>query len=648
MRTMGTPAHRWDVFIAYPSTERASAQSLFRLLNRNVSVFWDDRLRPGSKWAIEIEKQQRSSRCTVVLVSSQPVTSHTYYLDEIDRAIRLNAVTPSDHEVIPVLLSDAIVDVPYGLGPFQSLRIGRDGDLAHIAQLLLTRVTKRKSWKDYDQLFDLDGYRLAYLPLLNASASDIYQLQARDVSIVRDMQAYHLPSTFQQTAIANGFSNDPSCRLASYDFSAPDKLRLTFSETSYADYLKSGEHLDDPIARGQAKTFRDVFGALVHDGSNNLRPFPLTNITGVGTFLVTKDHHIIVSRHSRQSHVYPGRLTFSASGVMKWGAYPHPFQEAIRKCFEELRHQVNPETFRLIGFGADARKLYFQLMFVEKTEDYAADIIRRCPEEHELIRLPFEIERIVDILVDSCWEPAAEATLWTMSVEEFGRTRVILELRRREDSWGRKHMLDEWDLRAGQHGLLPVMSVRYPASRRERLSGSFVDAVMRFIGRDADKKRVLDVGCGIGRLTERLLARARSVTGIDLCERMLEKAQTRIGTMKTVKHLQFLHGFAQDHQPSRPYDVTICSLVLIHNVGEEEFMQLVAMMCRNSQSIFVFEDVTKNRPTSPHTRLRDSTYIEQEFAKHGFAVAKRDRFALSGDNLVFLKFVRQSRRTIRA
>jgi 2-polyprenyl-3-methyl-5-hydroxy-6-metoxy-1,4-benzoquinol methylase len=329
---------------------------------------------------------------------------------------------------------------------------------------------------------------------------------------------------------------------------------------------------------------------------------------------------------------------------MKWGAHPHPFQEASRKCFDELWHQLNLDKTRLIGFGADARKLYFQLTFIERAEDDADVILDRARKRafaHELLSLPFELTPIVKHLVENCWEPAAEAGLLMLSVQRFGRDRVVEALRAVEDQWRRKLMLDEWDLRAGQAGLLPVMSVRYPERSRERLSHGYVDAVMRFIGSDVSGKRVLDVGCGIGRLTARLAAKARSVRAIDLCERMLHKARERVRSQNARGNVRFARCFAQDHQVSGRYDVTICSLVLVHNVADDEFRDVVAMMCRSSKMVLVFEDVTSRRATSPHTRLRTKDTLKKEFLGQGFVLSKEATFNLHSDTLAFLKFTRE-------
>jgi hypothetical protein len=101
-------------------------------------------------------------------------------------------------------------------------------------------------------------------------------------------------------------------------------------------------------------------------GTMNLRPFPLTNICGCGLFVKTRDDKLVASTHSVDSHVYPGRSTFTASGVMRWALDPDPFSQIVRRTWEELGYQLSLRELTLVTFGADARKLYFQFGFLKK------------------------------------------------------------------------------------------------------------------------------------------------------------------------------------------------------------------------------------------------------------------------------------------
>src|SRR5207244_11642326 len=71
-----------------------------------------------------------------------------------------------------------------------------------------------------------------------------------------------------------------------------------------------------------------------------------------------------------------------------------------------------------------------------------------------------------------------------------------------------------------------VMSVRYPYDQLNDKSARYVNAVMRFMGSDLDNKDVLDIGCGVGRLSKQIVKVARKLTCIDLSDRMMTRCKS--------------------------------------------------------------------------------------------------------------------------
>jgi len=72
-------------------------------------------------------------------------------------------------------------------------------------------------------------------------------------------------------------------------------LQFTFQETSYFDYLKSGEILDFPYPNSDI-TYREKFGKSIEPDKGVVSPFEnLTNIVGVGVFIITNDNFVITS-----------------------------------------------------------------------------------------------------------------------------------------------------------------------------------------------------------------------------------------------------------------------------------------------------------------------------------------------------------------
>jgi SAM-dependent methyltransferase len=319
------------------------------------------------------------------------------------------------------------------------------------------------------------------------------------------------------------------------------------------------------------------------------------------------------------------------------------------KCYQEIKHEVDLDKLRLIGFGADARKLYFQFSFIEKSTYDVTDIIDHyeslrniSKEKSPRVRvqaIPFECEPIIDHLLCECWEPAAEAMLLTLCVKQFGLERVESALSQQHSVWSKRQLRDEWDIRACRSGELAIMSPRYPHAQLDMASKKYVDAVMIFMGNDMTGARVLEVGSGTGRITERLVPLAQHLTSLDICERMISRNRSRLGV--NAGKIKYLCQYAQDYKPkNRSYDVVVCSLVLIHNVEDSDFQGLVKMMCEAADKVFVFEDASGRIGTSPHTRLRSRDEIVMHFKEQRFQLDKESKYRLFGDQITFLKFVR--------
>src|SRR5271165_3217037 len=136
-------------------------------------------------------------------------------------------------------------------------------------------------------IFDINGWRVWYLPVINPPGTEVAEFSHSQVELRLKSDPIKLPHEFEATSIDTKSKNYPSCRLQSYDLTEEGRLVLTLSKTSYHDYLKSGEHLADLLPNERTKTFRDHFGQLVVGGRGNIRPSQLSNICGVGVFIIS-------------------------------------------------------------------------------------------------------------------------------------------------------------------------------------------------------------------------------------------------------------------------------------------------------------------------------------------------------------------------
>lgn len=674
--------HTWDYFVAHAADTVATAKALSALLEQRGSKVFLDRntLAPGEKWPSVLEQAQRQSLFTLVLVS--PLTAgSTYEQVEIAIAVQLAthweqfnstalgaatvapsgqaAVIPAEHHVIPIVCGDAAL--PYGLGIFQSLRILSDSSLNSVADALVGRLLhklgpctnraptpSRTAWEEYDHLFEVGGYRLPYLPVLGGHLDSPRMLSIGQVGVQLDPITFSLPSLFEDTFVEPGYQNRPSCRLVHYSLGT-DRLDIVLSETSYEDYLKSGEHLDDTVPTNPNQTFRDIFGSYNTDSASSLRPFALTNICGTGVFIRTSDNYVVATIHSERSRVYPGRATFSASGTMRWGASPSPFTETLLKSMAEINHQIELSKLSMIAFGADARKLYFQFGFVERTATTLAQLRTRMPLDVELFAIPFfSAEDIIQHVFAHCWEPAAEATLLAMCAYEHGAKTTEQFLQRHINLWDRHQMQDEWDYRSTRSHHLPDLSVRYPRDSVESESEVFVGRAVTFLAGDIANADILEVGCGTGRVTRRLVELAASVTAIDLCPRMLRRNRARLGTLS--HKVVYVEAFGQEYTSGKLFDVAIFSLVLIHNVDDSNLLTLIQNIATQCRVIVILEDVTVGRRTSRHTKLRSVDELVDIFRVCGCTEdrANRTQTSLFQDTIALMRFCTNSAANVEA
>lgn len=101
-----------------------------------------------------------------------------------------------------------------------------------------------------------------------------------------------------------------------------------------------------------------------------------------------------------------------------------------------------------------------------------------------------------------------------------------------------------WDSRARENALYFVNNeLDYRAPDADSFWRSGVEAVDRLlasVGLEVDRTdRLLDIGCGVGRLTRALAARAAHVTGIDISHRMLEQARE---LNRHLTNVEWIHG----------------------------------------------------------------------------------------------------------
>jgi ubiquinone/menaquinone biosynthesis C-methylase UbiE len=114
--------------------------------------------------------------------------------------------------------------------------------------------------------------------------------------------------------------------------------------------------------------------------------------------------------------------------------------------------------------------------------------------------------------------------------------------------------------------------------------------------------RILEIGCGTGAVTERLVARGAQVTAFDQSPAMLEQARARLAAAGDRVDLRERTASEIDALPAGAFDAVVASLCLSEmSAGERRFVLAAAHdRLRNGGRIVVGDEV---RPAGPARAL---------------------------------------------
>lgn len=117
---------------------------------------------------------------------------------------------------------------------------------------------------------------------------------------------------------------------------------------------------------------------------------------------------------------------------------------------------------------------------------------------------------------------------------------------------------------------------------------AYLDQVQTFICREAqlvDGAKVLDQGCGIGRLAHKLASKGFAVTGIDQNRDYIAEARLSNGHQPTAPAPQFLVGDARQHPEAENYDLVVSWHTSFGHFSEDQDnLELLKTAYRNLKS----------------------------------------------------------------
>ncbi|HEX2095579.1 MAG TPA: methyltransferase domain-containing protein [Longimicrobiaceae bacterium] len=134
----------------------------------------------------------------------------------------------------------------------------------------------------------------------------------------------------------------------------------------------------------------------------------------------------------------------------------------------------------------------------------------------------------------------------------------------------------EWDRRAGREHLHAVFSTRWSDEECLRVNAEQQALIFSRLP-DLAGRSVLDLGCGIGRLTAALAARGARVVGVDVSREMLRRAREEVPS----PNVTFLHASAGSLPlPDGSIDVVVASYVFQHLLDDDLFRTAAGEIAR--------------------------------------------------------------------
>jgi 2-polyprenyl-3-methyl-5-hydroxy-6-metoxy-1,4-benzoquinol methylase len=161
---------------------------------------------------------------------------------------------------------------------------------------------------------------------------------------------------------------------------------------------------------------------------------------------------------------------------------------------------------------------------------------------------------------------------------------------------------DEWRKRAERPGLARVMRASQPAELAAETTARTIRLVTGLLRSVGAVDAALEIGCGMGRITPSIAARARALTAIDMTPRMLALARESCAHLSNV---DFRWATVQrlPWQDKR-FDVAVCVWVLMHVLDDDEVADACRAIAAAARHLVLVEYEEADIPVGRFSRLR--------------------------------------------
>jgi ubiquinone/menaquinone biosynthesis C-methylase UbiE len=187
-----------------------------------------------------------------------------------------------------------------------------------------------------------------------------------------------------------------------------------------------------------------------------------------------------------------------------------------------------------------------------------------------------------------------------------------------------------WDLRAREHGLHSVFSKRWTDAECSQVDVTQCAAMIDLAGHIAERD-VLDLGCGIGRLTSRIVRRAGYVAGVDVSAPMIARAKREVRGAEFFVMTPGALPFAACR-----FDCIMASFVFQHILDDEVFLQTLdecRRVLRAGGCIAMMEGIGAKsyRPTNSHSTVVRTVAQFAAGLQKGFRLERLEQYTWVND-----------------
>jgi ubiquinone/menaquinone biosynthesis C-methylase UbiE len=140
---------------------------------------------------------------------------------------------------------------------------------------------------------------------------------------------------------------------------------------------------------------------------------------------------------------------------------------------------------------------------------------------------------------------------------------------------------DRWDSLAREFG--EINALRAVISRNNDLVNYYFDEITkRILARTLrfECKKILDLGCGVGRLSVWLARKAKHVIGVDISDEMTRVAYDAAVAQRVGNATFQVYDGTKLPYRDASFDVIVCVGVLKYVVEEDDFARVIGEMCR--------------------------------------------------------------------